>query len=356
MPLAQPPPEIAPLLGWRRLRTTLLVVLGVFVLALAGWTGSATVLAARLLMVGLILLMVFGLLERWPRRLPGWAERWALQMAGVAVAVPFALIVAYVFTSQGYSLPFWKDGQRQAGFAMLLLLCLLVAPWAAAAALLRQITGRARTQALAFQLERSELERRAVEGRLRLLQAQVDPHFLFNTLANVRELVESVSPRAAEVLASLVAYLRAAVPRLHAPASSLGQELDLVRAYLEVMHMRMPDRLQFVVLADEAARVMPCPAMAVLTLVENAVRHGIDPSEEGGRIEVRAELRAGRLRVQVLDTGRGLHDGGEGLGTGLATLRERLHLLHGDAASLCLSPVQPHGVLAEIDLPAAAPA
>ena len=356
MPLAQPPPEIAPLLGWRRLRTTLLVVLGVFVLALAGWTGSATVLAARLLMVGLILLMVFGLLERWPRRLPGWAERWALQMAGVAVAVPFALIVAYVFTSQGYSLPFWKDGQRQAGFAMLLLLCLLVAPWAAAAALLRQITGRARTQALAFQLERSELERRAVEGRLRLLQARVEPHFLFNTLANVRELVESGSPRAAEVLASLVAYLRAAVPRLHAPASSLGQELDLVRAYLEVMHMRMPDRLQFVVLADEAARVMPCPAMAVLTLVENAVRHGIDPSEEGGRIEVRAELRAGRLRVQVLDTGRGLHDGGEGLGTGLATLRERLHLLHGDAASLCLSPVQPHGVLAEIDLPAAAPA
>ena len=162
----------------------------------------------------------------------------------------------------------------------------MLAPWAALAALVRQKDALARHQALAFELERSELERQASDARLHLLQAQVEPHFLFNTLANVQALVDAGSPQASAVLRSLIAYLRAAVPRLHEPATTLGQELQLVRAYLELMHMRMPDRLQFALHVDEATRALRCPPMTLLTLVENAVRHGIDPSEEGGRIEV----------------------------------------------------------------------
>jgi len=188
--------------------------------------------------------------------------------------------------------------------------------------------------------------------RLRLLQAQVAPHFLFNTLANVRELVDSGSPQASTVLGSLIAYLRAAVPRLHEPVSTLGQELELVRAYLELMRMRLPDRLQFALHVDETALALRCPPMTLMTLVENAVRHGIDPSEDGGRIEVRVTEAGNRCRVQVIDTGVGLQRAGDGLGTGLSALRERLQLVFGQDARLHVTSLAPRGVRAELEFAA----
>ena len=151
---------------------------------------------------------------------------------------------------------------------------------------------------------------------------------------------------------SLIAYLRAAVPRLHDPATTLSQELHLVRAYLDVMQMRMPDRLQFALRFDEEAAGLRCPPMTLLTLVENAVRHGIDPSEEGGRIDVDVQLRGDRCLVRVTDTGVGLRSAGNGLGTGLSTLRERLQLAFGGDAQLRLTEVAPHGVCAELNFPA----
>jgi sensor histidine kinase YesM len=274
--------------------------------------------------------------------------------------VPFAVIAAYLVTSFGYKTQFAHDVGRQAGFAMIIAGMLLTSPWIALAALFRQVTGEARHRELAFALERSQLERRALDARMRLLQGQVEPHFLFNTLANVRELVDSGSPQASAVLANLIAYLRAAVPRLGADGdSTLGQELELVRAYLEVMQMRIPDRLQFLVHAEAGLESLPFPAMALLTLVENAVRHGIDPGEEGGRIGVRATREGALLRAQVLDTGVGLRAGYEaGAGTGLANLRERLKLVFGANAAVRLAPVSPHGTSAEIvvPLPAGTPA
>jgi LytS/YehU family sensor histidine kinase len=218
--------------------------------------------------------------------------------------------------------------------------------------MLKQRDAFARDQAFAFELERSQLERNALDARLRLLQAQVEPHFLFNTLANVQALVDAGSPQASRVLESLIAYLRAAVPRLHEPATTLGHELVLVRAYLEVMQMRMPDRLQFALQIEEAATGLQCPPMTLLTLVENAVRHGIDPSEEGGRIDVEVWVRNGRCCVRVTDTGAGLQQTGNGLGTGLSTLRERMQLAFGGDAQLRLTEVEPHGVCAELDFPA----
>jgi sensor histidine kinase YesM len=217
---------------------------------------------------------------------------------------------------------------------------------------MRQKEALARHQAQAFDLERSQLERQALDARLRLLQAQVAPHFLFNTLANVQALVEAGSPQASDVLRSLIAYLRAAVPRLNEPATTLGQELQLVQAYLELMHMRMPDRLQFALHVDEAARSLSCPPMTLLTLVENAVRHGIDPSEEGGRIDISVQRSGDRCVVRVSDTGLGLGQKGGGLGTGLSTLRERLELAFGGDAHLRVTAQHPRGVSAELDFPA----
>jgi LytS/YehU family sensor histidine kinase len=198
------------------------------------------------------------------------------------------------------------------------------------AAIMRRRESIAREHAVKLQIERSEIDRQAADTRLRLLQGQVQPHFLFNTLANIRALVNAGSPRAVEVMDSLIAYLRASVPRLQQADGTIGQELDLVRAYLELMHMRMPDRLHYSVSCDADAAQMRCPPMALLTLVENAVRHGIDPSEDGGRIDVEVRVQEGRCVVTVADTGVGLKHSGSG-GSGLANLRERMKLAFGDA-------------------------
>jgi LytS/YehU family sensor histidine kinase len=237
------------------------------------------------------------------------------------------------------------------GWMMITFLGLLIAPWTALTAIVRQKEAFAREQKLAFALERSELEREAVDARLHLLQAQVSPHFLFNTLANLQELVETGAPHAAMVLRSLVAYLRAAVPLLDEPAATIERELQLVRPYLELMQMRMPDRLQYVMNVDPRALRIRCPPMTLLTLVENAVRHGIDPSEEGGRIDVDIERRGERCLVRVTDTGGGIRESARGLGTGLTTLQERLQMIFGDAARLSFMSAGPRGVTVEVEMP-----
>jgi signal transduction histidine kinase len=339
-------------LGWRRVRypSGAAVLLGL--LLMPGWKDHYWVLFARLLFIALTATLAFGLFEKWPTRQPRWVARWVLQIVAVAIAIPLAAWVAYFATTQGDPVPFWRDSDRLMGFGFMTFVGVLLAPWMAVSALIGQINGEAQRQSLSFELERSKLERKALDARMRLLQAQVEPHFLFNTLANVRELVDSGSPHASVVLGSLIAYLRAAVPRLHNPATTLAQEIDLVRAYLEVMHMRIPDRLQYTLHVDEAALVLLCPPMTLLTLVENAVRHGIDPGEDGGRIEVRVTLCQGRCLAQVIDTGVGLQPAGDSLGTGLTTLRERLQLTFGHDAQLRLSEVVPHGVCAELEFPA----
>jgi hypothetical protein len=342
--------------GWRRVRVALVACVIVSLLILPTWEAPYRLLLGRLLLVGALVLATFGLFERWPSRLPRWLARWALQVLAVAVAVPVGVFLAYSLTTMGDQPPWYLNEKRQTGFFFMSFLGLLATPWIAVAALFGQIKDEARNQALAFELERSELERKALDARLRMLQARVEPHFLFNTLANVRELVVTGSPKAPAVLDNLIAYLRAAVPRLHEREATLGQELDLVRAYLEVMHLRMPDRLRFTIEADEAARPLACPPMALLTLAENAVRHGIDPAEEGGRIDIRARVEGTRCVAQVADTGVGLGRGEGGLGTGLTNLRERLELAYGKEATLALRPGEPRGAIAEIAFPARRPA
>jgi signal transduction histidine kinase len=352
-PIAPATPQgLDPIFGWRRLMVALIAALVLVLLLRNGWSSGQGSLLVRAFTVAMAATVVFGVFERWPRELPAWLPRWVLQVVGVALAVPLATLAVYLVTTEPGAQPFWRVRDRLMGFGMLIIFGMVLAPWVAFGALVHQRDAAARHQALAFELERSELERRALDARLHLLQAQIAPHFLFNTLANVQALVDAGSPRASAVLRTLSAYLRAAVPRLHEPASTLGQELQLVEAYLQLMHMRMPDRLQFALHVDDAARSLLCPPMTLLTLVENAVRHGIDPSEEGGRIDIRAQRQGSRCIVSVTDTGAGLRHADSAAGAGLATLRERLQLSFGGDAQLRLAAQSPHGACAEIVFPA----
>jgi hypothetical protein len=332
-------PAIAPAAkSWRRLAVALGLSLALALLLRSQWTPGLWPLLGRTVTLGLIGVLVFSLFERWPKRLPPWLARWVLQVVGVGVAMPLTTLTIYLVATKSGAPPFWLDKDRMDGWMMLTFLSILVAPWTALAALLRQ------KDAFARHLE--------IEARLHRLQTQVAPHFLFNTLANVQSLVDTGSPHASGVLRSLIAYLRAAVPQLDEPTATIGRELQLVRAYLELMHMRMPDRLQFELHVDESALELRCPPTTLLTLVENAVRHGIDPSEDGGRIEVVVERRGNRCLIRVDDSGAGLRRTDQGLGTGLSALRERLQLMFGDDAELRVNAQKPSGVCAEVEIPA----
>jgi LytS/YehU family sensor histidine kinase len=303
----------------------------------------------------MVLLLAFVGVQSIPERwLPAWLPRWAITLVLMAVGAPGATFAMYLM-SVGFNVEaFWQNPARMTGFMFMAGTALLLGMVIALTAHLREREAQAKSQALHFELERSQLERQALDARYTLLQAQIQPHFLFNTLANVQALVESGSPRAGDVLKSLIAYLRASMPRLQGGAVTLADEASLVRAYLQLMQMRMPDRLQYGVDIAPALGTRPFPPLALLTLVENAVHHGIDPSVQGGRIDVgaRAEHDAGVLRLWVQDSGVGMNPMARP-GTGLTNLRARLAALHGPLATLELTEVAPHGVRAEIALPLA---
>lgn len=339
---------------WPRLRATLIACAIWTAILSLGWQSERLGLVARTFTAAAVALLLFGVFERWPERLPQWLARWVLQVLAVALSFPLVFWAFWTWSTPAGAAPFWQTNDRLGGFLMLTVSAVLIAPWIAMTALLRQRDHAVRTQAQRFERERGELERAALDARLRQLQAQVEPHFLFNTLANVRELVDSGSAQAVVVLDHLIAYLRAAVPRLRDPASTIAEELAQVQAYLALMQMRMPDRLSFAIDAAPASHALRCPPLTLLTLVENAVRHGIDPDEDGGHIQVTVNVEGGVCRVRVSDTGIGLGDGARhpGTGTGLASLQERLQLVFGEQTRLHLSPMTPRGVVAELSFPA----
>jgi signal transduction histidine kinase len=204
-----------------------------------------------------------------------------------------------------------------------------------------------------------DAQRRATEAQLRLLQAQIEPHFLFNTLANVQSLMDHDLPKAKQMLASFTDYLRASLGSLRSEQSAVAQELELARNYLELLRGRMEDRLRFSISADEAARAQPLPPLLLQPLVENAVVHGLEPSIDGGSVRVSARVSGGQLVLEVQDDGRGPDTparprlgapGATGAGLALANIRQRLLTRYGPAATLEIQPAQP-GTLARITLP-----
>jgi len=190
--------------------------------------------------------------------------------------------------------------------------------------------------------ERETVERQLVQARLQVLQAQVEPHFLFNTLAAVDYLIETDPPRATQMQKALITYLRGALPQMRQRTSTLGREMRLVKSYLDLIKMRIEDRLDVSLEVPESLDSAEFPPMMLQTLVENAIKHGIEPKPEGGKVSVSARVQQGQLWVEVKDTGVGLPPGEllegptSGTGIGLRNIRERLAMLYPGKSRLTL--------------------
>jgi len=203
--------------------------------------------------------------------------------------------------------------------------------------------------------ESEALKRQVVEARMAAMQAQVEPHFLFNTLASIDHLIETDPKRASQMQKNLIALLRASMPAMreaHPSAHNLGREMAVIRPYLEILKVRMEDRLQIDVAVPDGLLSAEFPSMMIQSLVENAIKHGLEPKAEGGTLTVRAEIVHGKLAVTVADTGLGFGKAATaGTGTGLANIRERLKLLYGTRASMSVSENQPTGTVVTLTVP-----
>ncbi|MBV7538185.1 histidine kinase [Duganella sp. sic0402] len=206
-----------------------------------------------------------------------------------------------------------------------------------------------RDRALRAIKREQELERAALQSRLTALQAQVEPHFLFNTLANLKYLIRTDADTAQQMLDHLVGYLQNALPDMRSVSSTLQRELALVRDYLSIMQIRMGQRLHFRIEAEEAALAHAFPPAMLISLVENAIKHGLERASRPGEIVITATLRNGELRVQVCDDGAGLTEH-MGQGFGLANIHQRLQLLYGERAALSVSAAQTGGVQAMLTI------
>lgn len=202
------------------------------------------------------------------------------------------------------------------------------------------------------------LERQLAEARLQAMQAQVEPHFLFNTLAAVEHLIETDPPRAADMQRNLIAYLRSVLPNLRDGNSTLGREIEISRNYLEILKVRMESRLEFRIDVPAGLETATMPPLMLQSLVENAIEHGLEPKPEGGHITIAAAVKDGLLVVSVADTGTGFAPettptgGAHGTrGVGLSSIRERLAALFDGRGRLIIEPNSPCGTRAVIEFP-----
>jgi signal transduction histidine kinase len=233
--------------------------------------------------------------------------------------------------------------------------------WIVASAILKfTYKGRIQAEVKAAQAtetaEAESLKRQVVEARMAAMQAQVEPHFLFNTLASIDHLIETDPPRASQMQKNLIALLRASMPTMRETSDGgprdLGRELAVVRPYVEILKVRMEERLDALIDVPDGLLSAEFPAMMIQTLVENSIRHGLEPKAEGGQLRVKAEIVHGKLAVTVADTGVGFGQAAtSGTGVGLANIRERLQLLHGPQASLTVTANQPSGTVVTITVP-----
>lgn len=202
--------------------------------------------------------------------------------------------------------------------------------------------------------ERESMQRQLSEAKMQMMQAQVEPHFLFNTLASVEHLIETNPPRASAMQRSLIQYLRAVLPQMrdNTLVTNLGREVDMVTAYLNLLKMRMEERLTVDMQIPDGLRNAAFPPMMLQSMVENAIKHGLECKPEGGTLKVVADVADGKLRVTVTDDGVGFGVvPSNGTGLGLPTIRERLRLLHGDAGQLHIAANSPSGVIAMVEVP-----
>lgn len=210
-----------------------------------------------------------------------------------------------------------------------------------------------KAQAEAEKARAAAIEKQALQAQLQMLQAQIEPHMLFNTLANLQGLISMDAARAQHMLDQLIQYLRATLSSSRAEKTTLGQEFSLMEAFLGLMAVRMGSRLTYALHLPDELRALPVPPMLLQPLAENAIKHGLEPKVGAGRIEVHATRNGDTLVLVIADDGLGLDAAADTAGTqvGVANIRERLRVLYGERATFSLTPNTPHGVTAQITIP-----
>jgi len=315
--------------------------------ALPDWCVDLFHYTRQSLLSGLSLLLLIALAEGlFATRQFRPALRHALAVLAVMLGATLGVALRYVVSTVDEPMPSVEWGW----VAATLLLWALLGGMAYTLLLVLRARRHAGDRLRLLAREREALEAQQMEAEVSALNAQIEPHFLFNTLANVKRLYETTPERGRDMLQSLIKYLRAALPSMRRQDSTLGQELELVRNYLTILQMRMGERLSFDIAAQPELLAARLPPMVLPTLVENAIKHGLGPLPEGGRIEISAAAQDGAMRVEVRDNGQGFAASG-GSGVGLANTRARLAALFGTQAALELESAAPRGVIARVRLP-----
>ncbi len=287
--------------------------------------------------IGLSIALVSGLIVR---NMADGIKRTAVLALSLPISVASGVTLAYWMTGVGS----WSDRHAWQSLVIGLFFGLI-------GAIAYLLTERVAAEVKQSQLIKSESEKREIEAHLKLLQAQIEPHFLFNTLANVSSLIDNDPQLAKRLLERLNDWLRVALVRARSDSTTLGDELDMLENYLEIMKIRFGERLRWSIAVPEDARRSAFPPMLLQPLVENAIRHGIEPQLGGGQIDIRSQIDNARLHVEVKDNGMGLTTHTVTSGAGLTNVRARLAALFGDSGTLTLNGNADGGATATLMLP-----
>ncbi len=286
-------------------------------------------------------------LDTWMRG-KGWGAT-TLYYAGVStvgVVLGFGLVSALIEPSLFFN---WLRNPRMV--ATMAISSVLISTVLSVVLYLRERRARAEAELERERLRSERIEREAVLANLRALQAQIEPHFLFNTLANVTSLIDADAPGAKHMLESFIRFLRASLAATRTESTTLRAEAELIAAYLEVLQVRMGARLRFSIDIPDELAAFTLPPMLLQPVVENAIHHGLEPKVQGGDVRLQARRDASGVEIEIADTGVGFAPTTRG-GVGLTNLRERLHLLYGERASLAVSDAPGGGASVRVRLPA----
>jgi len=282
-------------------------------------------------------LLIASSLLPFAQRVQGWAATWACLLAASALGAALAL-------------PLYRGWTAALASGRLPDLQLLACAFGFSTAILGLPLWHSQVRQRAAQM--AALRHAALAAELKALQAQIEPHFLYNTLANARYLTRHDPERAAQMLEHLIAYLHSALPDLRADVSTVGRECELAGHYLALMQVRFGERLLYTVECPFSLAQTPMPPLLLMTLVENAVQHGVEPQAGVVAVSVEVSQGAGGVRIGVGDDGAGIGAAVLGSGVGLRNLRARLHALYGEKATFQLTARHGGGADAVLVLPA----
>ncbi|WP_290649190.1 histidine kinase [Aquisalimonas sp.] len=329
---------------WRALWTLAFNSLIAVFLTTIGFGGT---FAVNMVFSQCIGLSIFTMLEFVPsRRLSG-----ARLVAGLSLAVAAGAVIGVLIAVVATGAVVERAREPATIFWQSVLIALLFGGIASYYFMSRERLLRTRASLQEQELRGLEAERDRAATELRLLRAQIEPHMLFNSLAHVQSLIDTDPERGKRMLGYLIAYLRYSLLHARQQRTTLGDELKLLESYLEMYRIRMGERLRYAFDVPDALASVVLPPMLLQPLVENAIKHGVEPKVEGGMVRVCARAERGMLGLEVHDTGQGLGAVAAGTGVGLANLRERLAAVYGGAASLSIEDAPTGGVLARLELP-----